>query len=354
MSSELTLLIGTKRIGGWKSVEVIRSITQMASTFNLELTDVWDKEPTELVPELSVTVLVGEDTLITGFIDNMSIDARVDSYDISVSGRCRTGDLIDCSAINKPGTWKNIDLLRLAEDLVNPFGIKVIAETNLGEKIKEVSISTGETILDILNKVCKERAVLSLGNTNGNLLLTIAGNDASTDNLVYGGNEGNVLTANIISNYIERFSLYQVKGQRKSEGDSWGKTTTNIFGEANDLSVNRYRPKLFSADGITSNNSALKRASWEAQVRAGRSNTVKVSVIGWTQSNGELWRENRTVYAYLPPLRISAEMIIEEIVYSLSESGKIATMTLVSPDTYSSEPKKVIKKKNRTSKFGWW
>lgn len=355
MPNELTLLIGTERIGGWKSVEVKRSITTMAGTFSVELTDIWGADPTGLVPELAVKVLIGDTVLLNGYIDRMSISTNVNAYDISASGRCRTSDLVDCSVVNKPGMWKEIGLLKLAQELTEPFGIQVEQETDLGDNLSAVSISTGETVLDVLSKVCEERAVLAIGNSSGNLSLTVAGNFHATDHLSYGGDTGNIISAEGQFNYRERFSVYQVKGQQKGTGRSWDAAITGPYGEATDEAIERFRPKLINSDKIITNAGAKKRAAWEAQVRAGRSNSISVTVPGWTQSDGSLWRENLKVFTHIPPLRISTEMLIEEIVYTLANGGKTATMRLVHPSTYSAEPKPKQKKKavKRTANYGW-
>lgn len=353
MSDDLTLQIGTALYTGWRSVEVRRSISKMASTFKLDLTDAWGTEPYIFIEDTSVKILVGGEELITGYID--SIDPNIDSknYDLSISGRCRTGDLIDCSAVNKPGTWKKLNILQICQRLTEPFGINVSMVEAPGDAIAEVTITAGQSPFDVLEPLCKEKALLPLGNVQGNLFLTVAGNEDANDSLTYGGDNANVITVGGKFDYKQRFSNYYVKGQRKSEGDGWNRSTVNIYGEATDQNIGRYRPKLFTTNSLLTNNAAAKRAAWEAQVRAGKSNTLNVMVGDWRQSNGDLWRENLNVYVYIPVLRVSAEMIIEEITYVLNDSGRTCSMKLVSPDTFAPEPKKVRKKKTASNKYGW-
>lgn len=352
MLDELTLQIGSEQFTGWKAVEVKRSISIMSSSFKLSLTDIWGTDPMVFVEDSPVIIRVGEDTLITGYIDKPTIDLGPEQYDVSIAGRCRTADLIDCSAVNKPGTWRKINILQACKNLASPFGILVSMIEAPGDPIAEVKINAGQSPFDIITPLCNERALLPLGDVEGNLFLTVAGESTAHDSLIYGGDDGNIKTAQGQFNYQDRFSVYQVKGQSKTVGEGWTSTKISIFGEAKDEMVGRYRPKLFTAKNLINNTSAAKRAAWEAQVRAGRSNAFTVLVPAWRQSNGELWRENLNVYVYIPSLRVSAEMIVDSITYILSNDGKYCTMTLLSPDTYAAEPKKIRKKKT-TNNFGW-
>lgn len=351
-NDELTLQIGSDLYTGWKSITVKRSISRMASTFELSLTDAWNTEPLPFMEDTFIKILVGKEPLITGYIDEITPDIGPNSYDFGITGRCKTADLIDCSAINKPGTWKKLNILQICNRLIEPFGLSVSMVEAPGAAIAEVTINAGQSPFDIINALCKERALLPLGNVEGNLFLTVAGNENADDSLVY-GEDGNILAVRGNFNYKERFSIYQVKGQRKTEGDGWNKSTINIFGEARDENVGRYRPKLFTTNSLLTSADATKRAAWEAQVRAGKSNVLTVTVDGWRQSSGQLWRENQNVYTYIPALRVSAEMIIDEVEYTLNDSGRNCTMKLVSPDTFAPEPKKVRKKKAVSNKYGW-
>jgi prophage tail gpP-like protein len=85
---------------------------------------------------------------------------------------------------------------------------------------------------------------------------------------------------------------------------------------------------------------ARKRAQWEATVRAARAVSVSVTVQGWRQADGTLWPVNGLVQVDLPWLRISGEMLITELTYSLDESGTQTQMTLRRADAYTPEPEK--------------
>ena len=84
----------------------------------------------------------GQDLLITGYIDTIDIDLTDTSCRLSVSGRDKTGDLVDSSAIHGSGQWKNVRLEQIVRDICKPFGIEVLVQTDTGEAISSFRWTT--------------------------------------------------------------------------------------------------------------------------------------------------------------------------------------------------------------------
>lgn len=356
MSNDVQILVGTERLEGWTSVSVKRSVDTIAGTFSADMVDIWNlEEAIELYPGLECAVLVAGEKVITGYIDKQVPKVGPTTSNISISGRCKTGDLVDCSATNKPGTWKNIGLRSLVSSLLNPngntFNIGLKVGTDLGEKIKEFSINTGESVFEAISRVSQDRAVVPLSTNKGELLLTNIGGNKSSDDLIYGMN---LESADGEASFIDRFSEYVVKGQQSGKGRGWNKQTTQKVGKAFDEHIPRFRPKVITADSEISSEGAQKLANWEAQIRAGRSIGVKVSLPTWNQSNGDLWKENLLVYVSIPKLRIDGELLVREVEYTLNGTRRGLNMQLVDPRIYAVKPKKEIKKKTRKSAVPFW
>jgi prophage tail gpP-like protein len=355
MSTEVSIIIGSQKFTGWTSASIRRSIETLANTFQLGLLDVWeDSLEYRIKPGDACKVKIGEETVITGFIDSIAPDISGEDYTISVSGRCKCGDLVDCSAMNSPGSWNRpVGLQKLVYELVKPFGLRVHnkAET-VEEDIKNFSLDSGQSPFDAIRQACEMRAVLAISNTDGDIVLTNVGRTRSHDALAYGYN---IIQASAKYDFADRFSQYTVKGSSSSDGDGWGsKSTTSISGVANDSEIKRYRPKLLIADSGATNKTANTRAAWEAHVRAARSAEIVVTIAGWRQSNGSLWRENELVLVDVAPLRINqAEMLIAQVSYIYDDNGEIVELLLRRPDAYAPNPPKKVKQQKKTGIAGW-
>jgi len=327
----------------------------LAGSFNLSMVNVWEEDPMLIIPNSPCSIFIDNIKVLTGNVDSVSGSVNKDETNLSVRGRCKTGDLVDSSIVNNPGSWKDISLIRLIGDLIEYYDINVSSDISIGENISEFTVNDGETIFEAIERLCNDRGVLPLTDVNGNLILTVSGNSKSVDSIIYGEN---ILSAEVSYDYINRYSYYKVKGQKSGDGKRWDKSTNAIFGEAYDEGVERYRPKIITADGQMTNELASKRAKWEAQIRAGRSAKLSVNIPGWLQSNNSLWSINTLVYCKIAPYKVDEVLLLNEINYSQDENGTVSTLTFVRKDTYAAEPRGIIKpkikdKKNKSFGFGW-
>ena len=171
----ITLVVGGQAYGGWKSLEVERGIEQLAGEFQLTLTHRWPGEdaPIGLREGLPCEVKFGQDLLITGYIDTIDIDLTDTSCRLSVSGRDKTGDLVDSSAIHGSGQWKNVRLEQIVRDICKPFGIEVLVQTDTGEAISSFSLDDGEKAFDAIDRAARSKAILVSSSPAGQLVLTV-------------------------------------------------------------------------------------------------------------------------------------------------------------------------------------
>lgn len=350
----VTLRLDGKKISGWTSISINRSLDNLADSFDLSMVDAWEGEVTLLKPEVECTIFIDEKKVLTGYIDKVGIPIDATNRNYTVSGRSKTQDLIDCSADNQPGSWEKVDVLYIVGDLVHPYGIEVFSNIDFGEPVKKFSINTGESPFEAIQRICQDRGVLCITDVDGNLLLSTAGEERADDNLILGQN---VLFAEASYEFSNRFKIYKIKSQKSGEGDSWEKSNTQIYGEAQDDGIIRNRIKVIAADSQMSNALAQKRAAWEAQTRAGRSGVITVKIPSWYQSKGNLWEPNFLVACQIAPLRLSPDspLLINEVNYSQDDSGTVCTLKMVRKDAYAAEPQKVTKtkEKKKTFGFGW-
>lgn len=326
MAEPITLRVDGQIYSGWQKVRITRSLRDIAGDFELSLTRKWDNVTEMVIKPLSAcTVHIGNDLVLTGYVDDFipSYDAREVSW--VVSGRSKTSDLVDCSAIYKTGQWTTVTLDRVARDICTPFGIDVVVECDLGDAFPRVAIEQGETCFELLDRLAKQRAVLLTTNEQGQLVLTQASEAPMGASLVLGEN---ILAARGNFSMRDRASEWIVKGSSYAGGATWDNTAPSTIGGqkavVTDPAVTRYRPRIIIAEDVTTVAGASKRGQWQKQRSIGEGTQTEITVAGWrTQGmegdQGPLWRINR-----MCP--------IQDEIQGLDESWLIVTVTLMEDD----------------------
>jgi hypothetical protein len=131
-STSVQLVVNGRSFEGWKEMRVRRSIEQMAGAFVLKATLKWSEDqddPFEIREGLPCQVLIGQDVVITGYIEEYEPSYDAEESTVAIHGRDKTGDLVDCAAIFKTGQWHNVGLLQIVQDIAQPFGIGVVVAT---------------------------------------------------------------------------------------------------------------------------------------------------------------------------------------------------------------------------------
>lgn len=343
---KVNLFINGKIYDGWKSAEIKRSLKAASGSFSLSVTDRWsDKsEPWIIAPGDSAELKLGSDLIITGYVDTVSSDATKDSVSISVSGRDKTSDLIDCSVVSKSGQYLNVTLQRLAELLCSPFGVSVLAPTGgTGAAFDKFAIQQGESVFEALERAARKRGFLLTTNGTGVLEIARPGSSRSTTRLEQGQN---IMAMAATFDHKGRYSEYIVKGQG-NELAGEPKFAYAIKATVTDPNVTRYRPLVIQSEQLTNLSDAKTRANWEATVRAAKASKFNITLQGWRQGDGSLWRPNQLVLAIASRIGLNGELLITDVNYSLtSDAGTLSVLTLERKDAYTPAPDSVVPEKN--------
>lgn len=172
----LTLLAGGTVYGGWKSVRVVRSMQQCANSFELGLAERWSGQDVRLPvrPGAECTVMMGRAVVVTGYVDGAEVDVDAGQRTVAVAGRDKTADLVDCSALHKPGQWRGAKIEAIAQDLCKPFDVRVRTDVNTGQPLASFALQAGESVFEALERAARIRALLLVSDGAGALVLTRA------------------------------------------------------------------------------------------------------------------------------------------------------------------------------------
>ncbi len=348
--ADIGLRVNGKEYAGWKSARVTQSIESVAGSFDLEVSD---RTPARtqvraIREEDECTLVLGEakTVLITGYVDKRRLSYDAESHSLSVSGRDKTGDLVDCSALLQKWEWKNTSILTLAKQIAEPYGIAVTLQPGivLGANPQKLSADPGDSAFEVIESACRKAGLLPVSDGRGGLVLTRAGSSRCTTELVEGQN---ILSASADYDCSGRFRDYVVLGQHRGTDNNNGLAASALKGFAQDENVRRAaRTLVIRPEGNVTNEQANKRAQWEATVRASRGDVVTVTVQGWTQGDGTLWPVNALVKVKSPLIGVDGTMLIASVTYSVDERGTTTTLTMKGPDSY--KPEVVITKAKST------
>ena len=331
----VALLINDRRHVGWTEATVTRSLETISGAFTVTLSE---REPGETTPRVirpgnACRVELEGDTVLQGWVDAVTVDYDKGGHTIAVRGRDATGDLVDCSAATEPGEWKNERLEAIATALCAPFGINVSREIDTGAPFARFRIEEGESVFEAIERACRFRAVLPLSDGRGGLILGGPTRSRTSVRLERGEN---ILSASGTASWLARFSDYTLLGQQAGgAGGFTAEQVAHVSATARDGGVNRYRPLTIIGEQSLDEAEALARIQWEANVRAARARSVRITVQGWREvPDGALWEPGRLVFVADEWLGIAQELLVSSTSQSLSEGGTLTTLDLVPEDAF--------------------
>jgi prophage tail gpP-like protein len=360
---DLTLRINGQDLSGWTSIRVTRGIERFPSDFEITMTEI---DPVNGVSAFRINpgdpckVRLGNETVVTGYVDRFMPSISDGHHAIRVCGRSKCADLVDCAAEWPGGQIYGGSALSVATQLVEPYGkpaegweevreimdryspfpwkITVSADEYVGLPIQKFNLILGDTPYNIIERVCRYSGLLVYDDEDGNLVLSRTGKKAAAN----GFEEGvNVQSASIDYSIDQMFSEYACYIQTFDTLAELGDNGNLIYTAEEEL-VRRHRKKvIISEAGDDKDFTVTKlRAEWERHVRFGRSFQLHLTTDSWRDKKGDLYTPNTLVPLSLPSLKlIHAKWLISEVTYSRDEqNGTTCELTILPPEAFTVQP----------------
>lgn len=336
----VTVFAAGKVYDGWEDLKIVKQVNSVASSFEMQLTDRWaeGQETWSLKPGEKIHIHIGKRSALSGYIDSVDASISAQARTITISGRSKTSDLVDCS-VEGPAEYLGLNLKEIAEKVCAPFGIVVSFQTEIGEPFEKITLQNGETAFALLERLSKQRRVLLYPDAEGRLIFASQGVAKAATALIVGVN---VLKANSKHDFSDRFSKYTTKGQNIGFFGE-GEDVTAPVGEATDDAISRYRPLVILSENPTDTGASENRAAFEAHYRAAKSQTATVEVVGAFEAPDVLWDINRIISCDLGPVGLRRNMLIDKVEFNKGNGGTRTVLTLVRQDAYNFSSKKVKK-----------
>ncbi|MES2034880.1 MAG: hypothetical protein V4466_11955 [Pseudomonadota bacterium] len=340
MIDELVLKVGGRRLTGWTEIEVTRGIEQIPNTFRISATEASPVASDAVMVEegAACTISLGADLVLTGYVDAVIPGYGAGGHAVTIQGRGKCEDLVDCSAEWPTCQISGSNALEIAQKLSRPYGITATNIGPAGPKIDQFNINLTETPGDILELVCRVAQLLYYEDPNGNLVLAQAGTAKAGSGFVEGGN---VQAASAPRSVAGRYSDYLCSTVAVNTSPLLVNNDDLYVGKVADPNIKRHRKLVSVIEGVPgSPDLAKKRATWDMNRRAGRGRRVRLTADSWRDGKGKLWEPNTLAPVTLPRLKVREKgLCIAEVVYRLGLSGgRTADVLLMPKEAFLPEP----------------
>lgn len=138
----VTLSVNGLDYRGWKKASISAGIERQSRDFTLGVTWRWPGQDVEIPVRQGdfCEVRIGEDLVLTGWVFSTPISYDSKTVDRSVSGRSLTADLVDSSAVNKPGQWRGQSVQKIVQSLAEPYGVSVTPDSSAVRRAVEAAL----------------------------------------------------------------------------------------------------------------------------------------------------------------------------------------------------------------------
>lgn len=327
----LRLEIDGHSFEGWLTAEIERELDSFAQRFSLSYLQRVNNDKPHITSGDKCVVYWQNVPLITGYVNRSRSRATADEWMLAVEGRSSTSDLVDCSAVHKTGSWTDRTPTQIANELAQPFGLKVkVKAENADAPFDRWVLEAEETVHDVFDRICKQRSMLPVTTSDGNAAFIRVG-------------EGSTVT----------MQMDQVYSRELTEDDSTRHSEYRVYASGKgfekaivlDKGVERYRPIIILSDSKGGTAGMKQRGEWERNVRAGRSERLRYQLMGvHTAQPGQL------IAVRDPVLDVDDELVLASTVIHVSESEATTTWDLARPEAYQTReypPKKLTRRKMR-------
>lgn len=374
----------------WTSAEVTRDLKDFAGSFSFTLRDYGRSLASfpyaspvnpafKLKPGMEVEVQVAGKTVLKGYIETVAPSIDEGQAEVTVSGKDKAGDLIDCAAAPEgPSEYVNVKLEDAAKRIAEPYGLTVKSEIDTGAVFPRYGIDLTETGLSAIEKAARQRHALVLSDGVGGLLITRTGARRAPADLIL---PGNVKASGGSYSHKGRHSKTIVRGQSEKAGTardgraaplSAGGTAARpgerkatdgsatarerrgitATGMADDDEIKRYRPTVHLARSKADEDACKDEADWRSRTARGASEEISYRVHGHTAA-GRLWTVNEMVAVSDAFQDIERDMLISRVTFRYDDGGAETEITVTSPEAFDKQPVKGRRNnRKRTAKAG--
>jgi prophage tail gpP-like protein len=342
MSDPLVIKIDDEHWDGVSEALVNLSVENISGVFSLTFPQFVNDSAFKKIVDIGSTVkiMIGGVNVIDGYVDVIRVMIESGNRRVIISGRDKTGDLVDCDFAATPNEWKKQTVLDIIKNLCAPFGISVAASGSAASAAATVvdtyKATEGIAVFSLISQLCVDNSIMPVSTGNGKLTLVRA-EDAQKASGASIKNPGNVIASEFVADDTDRFSRYISKGQGIETPEKSLPAFLQAQGIFADSIITRNRTKIVFPENPSLNASCLARAKWEAKYRAGMSRQFTYTVGSFLRDGKKPWLINTLVPVSDEGLKYSGDLYCHEILFKRTGAQDRAMLSLVAPFTFSAD-----------------
>ena len=320
---------------GWSKVHLHSAGDEAVrkGTFTFPMPPLSEIDSFTIRPDMKATITISGDLWLTGRIGELQPSHGEESGEIVVPVLSNTIDSVESSVDHPTGFIKNADALKIAKEFEST-GVEWVSTTSL-PKEKWHDVNLGESAFATVERILRSRGKLIYDNEKGQMVIASGSEGRHQGDLELGKNIKSG-KANLTSQ--GRHNPVKVRGQ-SSVGSGAG--ALRVEAEVEDESLGRKRPLVILLEGDVDDEKAKQRAEWQILRASGNSKTAQISVIGWRDDGGQLWKRNWLVGLNNPLLFLNQDMVIKSLdLHQIADSeepeGTYSVLNLADPEALGS------------------
>jgi len=293
-------------------------------------------------------ILDDADVILTGNIERLDVNYAVNNHSITLSGRDKTGDVVD-SSLRAVGDFQPpITLKRCIALILSDIGSSLAVSDGAGtESFKTASDliapEPGQNAFEFIEKLARKRQVLLTSDGDGNIVITRAATVKSTGKLqnIIGATDNNIISGSVSYDGTGRYRDYTFASSLNptaliKAGITDLASIVSQSGSVTDSDIRRGRQLVLQGESSLSSGKSRERILWEADLRKARGRLYSVTVQGFRTQEGDLWAANTLVPVVDDFTGITGEMLINEVTFNYSnDQGSTTALTLMPPNAYT-------------------
>ncbi len=299
-ADEVSVLIDGKAHSQWESYDIDSDLLLAADAFQVSI-GLKDKQLPDFVqPWSAVEVKVGNDTVLTGRVDQIEDAVDKNNHNLNLTGRDYAGILVDCAA--PIFATRLATLQEIAAKVIRPLGLtKIKIDADSTSTREKINVEPGDRAWDVLAHAAEANGLWPWFAPDGTLV--IGGPDYSKPPVATlvmrrDGEGNNVKSIARSRSAIGHYSQLTVLGQTHGTETESGKHA--ISATAKDDGAKFYRPQIIIDH--ESDNAGLAKDRARKLLADGMLSAFDLTIrVSGHRVNGLLWEPGQRVQVESEP-----------------------------------------------------
>jgi prophage tail gpP-like protein len=332
-----TLVVAGYKFTAWESVWVQHQWPEVSPLFRFTAAEADPNKENSWAslrfrPGDECAIYLGKQLGIIGLITTRQVAYDANSHGVMLLGKGKTWLAGRASVITKTMTFDNKTFEQVAFEVLAPFPYikpEVIGEIDK-TPFKILRADIGVTVWAFLEALARERGVI-IGSDHTNKFLLIGKHSYRPDNSLVEGT--NILKGQILIDRQKVWSEYIFKNSAPADDtDNMSKQAHQEAKVASDIGM-QHSPLMGVVEHpVWTQAEVMKRALYEKQWSDGTVVTANLTVQGWHQPNGFLWKAGGKYHVKTPMGLLDQPLKAKTVTFEQSSNtGTTTTLELVAP-----------------------